>query len=223
MRSQVLPRQIENQNSFLQACGEETRAAILEGGVLHAFDGGAVLFRDGGPAGVVLFPLVGALQMGKSATRGRRQVLCTVNPQSCGGICLLMMADRGLADVRALEPGQVAALPRAEFQALARKDPLLCQSAWGAAAECMAHLGGLVEHLSFRKVGQRVALALLENTTQDGDMVRLTQAGLAAEVGTTREVVARCLAGLQKAGAIRLGRGRITVMHRNQVAKETLD
>jgi CRP/FNR family transcriptional regulator len=87
----------------------------------------------------------------------------------------------------------------------------------------MAHLGGLVEHLSFRKVGQRVALALLENTTQDGDMVRLTQAGLAAEVGTTREVVARCLAGLQRAGAIRLGRGRITVLHRDQVAKETLD
>jgi len=45
--------------------------------------------------------------------------------------------------------------------------------------------------------------------------VRLTQADLAAEVGTTREVVARCLAGFQLDGLIRLGRARITVLDRD--------
>ena len=52
------------------------------------------------------------------------------------------------------------------------------------------------------------------STEKDGDLVRLTQSDLAAEVGTTREVVARCLAGLQQDGHIRLGRARITVLNR---------
>ncbi len=78
----------------------------------------------------------------------------------------------------------------------------------------MAHLSSLVTQLSFNKVGERVVLALLDNTEKDGDLVRLTQADLAAEVGTTREVVARCLAGLQADGLIRLGRARITVLSR---------
>ncbi len=78
----------------------------------------------------------------------------------------------------------------------------------------MAHLSGLVTQLSFNKVAERVVLALLDNTEKDGDLVRLTQADLAAEVGTTREVVARCLAGLQADGLIRLGRARITVLSR---------
>jgi CRP/FNR family transcriptional regulator len=179
-----------------------------------------LLFQEQEPAGVVLFPLSGALQMSRTADQGRRQVLCNVNSASCSGICLLMMADRGLGDVRALNAGQVLVLPRADFQALARQDPQLCHAAWNAAADCMGHLSNLIENLSFHKVAQRVALMLFESTEKDGDLVRRTQAELAAEVGTTREVVARCLAGLQTTGTIRLGRGRITVTRRSELAQE---
>ena len=76
----------------------------------------------------------------------------------------------------------------------------------------MSHFSNLVEHLSFRKVGERVALLLLENTEKDGDLVRLTQADLAAEVGTTREVVA-ALRGYFADGRRRApGGARITVV-----------
>jgi CRP/FNR family transcriptional regulator len=69
-------------------------------------------------------------------------------------------------------------------------------------------------------VSEWIALALLENTTQNGDLVHWTQSELAAEVGTTREVVARCLAGLQTSGAVRLGRGRVTVLNRDKLLSE---
>ena len=207
-------------NPFLAGCSAETRTALIERGTLVSFATAILLFQERERAGVVLFPLNGALQMSRTADQGRRQVLCNVDSTSCSGICLLMMADRGLGDVRALNSGQVLVLPRADFQWLARQDPQLCQAAWNAAADCMGHLSNLVENLSFHKVAQRVALMLLESTEKDGDLVRRTQAELAAEVGTTREVVARCLAGLQAAGAIRLGRGRITVMRRSELAQE---
>ncbi len=81
----------------------------------------------------------------------------------------------------------------------------------------MTRFLGMVENLSFHKVGERVVIALLEGTNRGGNTVRCTQAELAAEVGTTREVVARCLAELQETGAIRLGRGRITVLERSRL------
>ena len=207
-------------NPLLARCSEETRAVLYELGRVRSFGSDDLLYGEGEDTAVVLFPLEGTLQMSKTAPRGRRQVLCTVDSQGCGGICLLMMADRGPADVRALKGGRVLALERDAFQRLARTDPLLCQAGWHGAAQCLSHLSNLVENLSFNKVSQRVALLLLEATGQNGDLVRLTQADLAAEVGTTREVVARCLAGLQTAGTIRLGRGRITVMKRELLSLE---
>jgi CRP/FNR family cyclic AMP-dependent transcriptional regulator len=211
---------VGGQNPALAACSETTREALLQRGTLRTFSNGELLFQEHGPAGVVLFLLDGTLQMGKTATRGRRQVICDFGATACGGVCVLTLADRSLADVRALGSGQVLVLDRESFQEITEDDRMLCHTAWEAAAECMAHLSKLVEHLSFNKVAERVTLTLLESTEKDGDLVRWTQAELAAEVGTTREVVARCLAGLQMAGAVRLGRARITVLNREKLRRQ---
>jgi len=210
---------IETANPVLRDCAAETRAALLERGRVEQFDNGSVIYGDGEHAGVVLFPLNGALQMGKATTRGRRQIICNPQAESCGGVCMLAFGPHALAEVRGMDAGEVLVLERGAFEELIHQDRVLCRAAWHSAASCMAHLSGLVAQLSFNKVSERVALALLEDTEKDGDLVRLTQSDLAAEVGTTREVVARCLAGLQADGYIRLGRARITVLSREGLQK----
>ncbi|MDQ1300788.1 MAG: family transcriptional regulator, anaerobic regulatory protein, partial [Chloroflexota bacterium] len=207
-------------NSVLAACSEASRQELFAKGTVRHAEADEVLFEERTPTGVVLFPLSGSFQFSKTAERGRRQVLCNLSCNGCRGICLLTMAERSLADIVALTAGDLLVVERWDFQRLARTDPVLCQAGWQAAVECMAHLSNLVEHLSFRKVAERVALTLLESSAQDGDIVRLTQSDLAAEVGTTREVVARCLAGLQAAKAVRLGRARITVVSRGKLEQE---
>ena len=214
MRAKTETSQSAPVNAALAACTEASRAALAEKGTVRQFEPEESLFEEGEAGGVVLFPISGSLQLSKTAERGRRQVLCHLTPEGCGGVCVLTMADNSLADVIGMTPGEVLVVSRADYQALAHADPVLCQSGWQAAVQCMSHFSSLVEHLSFRKVGEQVALLLLENTKQDGDLVRLTQADLAAEVGTTREVVARCLASLQASGGVRLGRARITVVSR---------
>jgi CRP-like cAMP-binding protein len=211
----------ESTNPVLRACSRRIRTALMGCGDLQEFGSDTVLFRKGEPAGKVIFLLEGRLQIDKTGSRGRRQVICNMTPRECGGICLLLLREQGLADVRALEPGRVLLVSQADFQALAREDEQLCSAGWKGVADCMAHLSDLVEHLSFHKVAQRVAVTLVDRTEKNGDLIHLTQAGLAAEVGTTREVVARSLAGLQTAGIIRLGRGRITVMNREKLSMMT--
>jgi CRP-like cAMP-binding protein len=205
-------------NPILRSCSPPTRSALFERGDLRRFEAGTLLARKGDAAGIVIFLLDGSLQIDKTGNRGRRQVICTMTPQECGGMCLLFLGDSGLADLRALERGEALLVQHADFQYLARQDDGLCDAGWKGAADCMAHLSDLVEHLSFHKVAQRVASTLVSRTQADGDLIRLTQAELAAEVGTTREVVARCLAGLQTSGIIRLGRGRITIMNRDKLS-----
>ena len=209
-------------NPTLAACSEESRTKLLRCGVVRQVAEDEKLFAEGEAAGVVLFPLSGSYRFSKTADRGRRQVLCNLGCTTCQGICLLTMAERSLADVVATSAGQVLLVKRADFQVLARTDPVLCQAGWQAAVECMSHFSNLVEQLSFRKVAERVALTLYDGVAQDGEMVRLTQSELAAEVGTTREVVARCLAALQAEGVVRLGRGRITVLDRKRLKEEAV-
>jgi len=208
------------ENPILANCPDETRDALLKMGSLRAFGHDELLFQEHGPAGVVLLLLDGSLQMSKTATRGRRQVICSFAPSACGGVCMLAVGDHSLADVKGLEEGHVLVLDRESFQSVTKTDVMLCQAGWDSVAQCMGHLSTLVEHLSFNKVAERVVMTLLDSTEKDGDLVRWTQAELAAEVGTTREVVARCLAGLQMAGAVRLGRARITVLSREKLQRQ---
>lgn len=206
---------ISEGNMALWSLSEATRAALFAVGQVRSFENGSVLYHDGEAAGVVLFPLRGSLQMSKATPRGRRQVICNPEMTSCSGICLLLFHDQALAEARGMEAGEVLIIDRALFQPQMRQDPALCQLAWQGASSCLAHLSGMVAQLSFNKVGERVARALVEGTQRSGDQVRLTQAELAAEVGTTREVVARCLGEFQAAGWIRLGRGRTVVLDRD--------
>lgn len=210
---------LNHSNPILSRVTEATRAALFEAGQVVTFDADSVLFADGEPSGAVLFLLKGQLQMGKVASRGRRQIICSSNARSCGGLCMLMFGDNALADTRGLQAGQVLVVQRDRFEALVHSDPALCRAAWESTAHCMAHLSELVARLSFDKVGERVLKALYNATEKDGDIVRMTQTDLAAEVGTTREVVARCLAGFQEEGLVRLGRARITVLDRARLAQ----
>lgn len=213
--------QIALANPLLSVCAEATRAGVLTAAKVREFTPGETLIGDGEPAGVALFPLQGALQMSKSTLRGRQQIFCSSTSSVCGGLCLLAFGSRALADVRSITSGLVLMVPADQFMVLARQDSVLCQGAWQCVTTCMAHLSDLVTQLSFKTVSERVVDVLLNGTQADGDMVRHTQAELAALVGTTREVVARCLGDLQAAGAIRLGRGRIIVLNRAQLAAQT--
>jgi CRP-like cAMP-binding protein len=209
--------QVAVQNAVWLSLGEETRLRLQERGNVRAFGAGELLLEENQPSSFAFFPLRGKLQLSKTGRGGRRQVLCKLDPAKCGGPCLLMMGEQSLGDIRSVEPGLVLVLPREEMEEMAIHSPELGRVVIHAVINCMTHFVGAMENLSFNKVAQRVALALYDSTGGNGNMVRQTQAELAAEVGTTREVVARCLADLQWAGVIKLGRGRISVLNREQL------
>lgn len=209
--------QVGVQNAVLRNCASETRAALFQAGTVRSYEAGDRVWGESEPGGMAIFPLKGKLQLSKTASNGRRQVFCYMEPGGCSNVCLFLMADSSMADIFATESCQALLVGRQQVLDLTVTDPVLNREAWQSAMGCLGHFVNMVENLSFHKVSERVALALLDATAHNGATVRRTQAELAAEVGTTREVVARCLADLQDNGAIRLGRGRIVVLNRERL------
>jgi CRP/FNR family transcriptional regulator len=125
------------------------------------------------------------------------------------------------ASAAALEPSVVYATGGAELRRLIVERPGVALATVQALAGALRHLITLVEDLSFRHVTARVAKILIE---QDASAVasgasgkavhRLTQQEMAAMAGTAREMVGRALKELEATGAIRIQRGRITVVNR---------
>jgi CRP/FNR family transcriptional regulator len=79
----------------------------------------------------------------------------------------------------------------------------------GRIFELMSNL----EETQTARIDERVARYLLRHAGADG-VVQVTQAGLAAELGTAREVAFRALRSLAARGLIRKERGRITTLDR---------
>jgi len=72
----------------------------------------------------------------------------------------------------------------------------------------------LVEEIAFRRMDQRLARRLEELIQEEGGTrrsVEITHAGIAADLGTAREVVSRLLKEFERLGAISLSRGRIVL------------
>ncbi len=70
----------------------------------------------------------------------------------------------------------------------------------------------LVEEVTFHHMDMRIAAFLLRNATERGTAVSVTHGEIAAELGTSREVVTRILADFESANLIATSRGRISIL-----------
>jgi CRP/FNR family transcriptional regulator len=76
----------------------------------------------------------------------------------------------------------------------------------------------LIETIAFLRVDARLAAALLARADGEGEL-SATHQDLAEDIGAAREVVSRQLAEFQRAGLLRLGRGRIVLADRRALAE----
>lgn len=69
----------------------------------------------------------------------------------------------------------------------------------------------LVDEVAFRRMDKRVATILLERSRLD-NTIRITHQEIAAELGSSREVISRLLEDFTSQGLIQLGRGTIEIL-----------
>ena len=178
---------------------------------------GAVLFHPGDPCGGFVMLGAGTIRVDLVAEDGHALLLYRVAP---GEACLLTTAclfsgESYAAEGRAETAVAGLLLPRAAFDALIAESPAFRGFVLAGFGQRFAALMARIEALSFRSVDRRLAAVLLARQAPE---IAATQAELATEVGTAREVVTRRLAAFARDGLVAIGRGTVTVRDRAGLA-----
>jgi CRP-like cAMP-binding protein len=185
---------------------------------------GQLLFEEGAPCHGLFVVAEGAIEVRQISLRGREQVFHSEGPGATLGEAPLF--DRGgyIASAVAIAPTRALFVPRADLLDLCRRQPAVALAILEVMAQRVRRFASLASDLAFRPILQRLARYIGDAAAShplaagvELDL-RLTQAQLAARLGTVRELVARALFQLEESGVIARKRGRIVIRDPNRLA-----
>ena len=186
----------------------------------HEYAPGAIIFLEG-EANTGLYSVhAGWVKVVKYSVDGREQVLRYFGPGEVFNEIGIFLARPNPATAIALEQSILWQLHRSALQPLLTSHPDLLLRVMASMADRIAYLAGMVADLSLHTVEVRLARLLLDAAPDDA-LVRqpwLTQAELAAHLGTVPDVLSRALRTLADAGLIRVERKQITILDRRGLA-----
>lgn len=158
----------------------------------------------------------GSLRVYTISAEGREATLYHVEP---GQTCILALSATFQEEPY---PAWVSSGPRGAsfvcvpsgvFRRLLGVEPAFREFVFSALSGRVFELMSAIEETRSAQMEQRLSRHLLRRAEVDG-AVRATQAGIAAELGTAREVVFRALRSLAARGLVETGRKRVAVIDR---------
>jgi CRP/FNR family transcriptional regulator len=102
-------------------------------------------------------------------------------------------------------------IPAETFRDWVRRYDLWREFVFDLLSQRLSSVMSILDEVVFRRMDARIA-ALLVNRSRPGARIRITHQEIAAELGTSREVVSRILEGFAAAGVIGSSRGEIEVL-----------
>lgn len=184
------------------------------------YPAGAVIFLEGEPSSGLYDLQSGWVKVIKLSADGREQVLRYLGPGEVFNEIGVFGERPNPATAVTLEPSQLWLLRRDILQPLLLAHPAVMLKVMDNMAERIAYLAGLVADLSLHSVEVRLARLLLSEATA-GTLNRqswLTQAELAARLGTVPDVLSRALRSLTDAHLINVSRQQIVILDRQRLA-----
>jgi CRP-like cAMP-binding protein len=182
---------------------------------------GETLFEQGATCRGLFVVVEGAVAVRQISFRGREQVFHTEGPGATLGEAPLFDGGGYIASAVALTAGRVVLLPRRQVIALCQRRPEIALAMLASMAGRVRRFAELVADLAFRPVTERVARHLEALRAADGGpevRLTLTHTQLAARLGTVRELVARALRQLERAGIIARRRSVIVIRDPGRLA-----
>ena len=176
---------------------------------------GETITFEGDPCQAVYFVTEGQVRIYRISPEGREQVLKRLGPGRAFNLVPVLDGGPNPSSAMAWTRVTVYAIGRDSFLQMMHECPSLADAILADLAGKLRHMTALVEDLSLRTVGARLAkLLLVQAAEKEKAPRRITQQEMAAQLGTVREVVGRALAELEREGLIRMDRHRIVIIGR---------
>jgi CRP/FNR family transcriptional regulator len=196
--------------------------------VPRSFPAGTRVFHEGDSSDACYIVSEGSFRVTREHSDGRAITLATLGPGEIFGELAMLDGDTRSASAESITDGTLLALPANDVRSLLGRNPEIALKLVAGLVRRLRAANMRLSRQSFQTVPSRVAgiLAQLsrdgqENKDSDGEMqevtIRMNQTDLAQLAGTSRESVSRFLAELERAGVVRSGRGRVTVLQPNKL------
>ncbi|MSO40689.1 MAG: Crp/Fnr family transcriptional regulator [Solirubrobacterales bacterium] len=193
---------------------------VAQVAVPRSFPRDTRVFHEGDAGDACYIVCSGSCRVTREHSDGRAITLASLGPGAIFGELAMLDGERRSASVEALEDMELLALPGSDVRALIRGHAEMAEKLVVALTRRLRDANERISRQSFQTVPSRVAGVLRRLVAeeeglpgiQDGVTIRMTQADLAQLAGTSRESVSRFLATLERAGVVKVGRGRVTVL-----------
>jgi CRP-like cAMP-binding protein len=176
-------------------------AAIARNAFVRRLARGQILFSEGEPSDHLFFVRSGRLRVFVVSSHGEELVLSVLGPGAALGELSVLDREPRSATVEALEAAELIAVPGDDARTLLETSPKALRAVAVALAAGMRRLSGTAADLVFLDLPRRLAkLLLAESVTRpDGtteSRLAMSQTGVAARLGVTRQSLNRAMSAL---------------------------
>ena len=208
--------EILHKSPFFSELGEDELAEVASCVQQRTFRRGEVILLEGEAPRAVYFIVRGQVRIYRLSLEGREQVVKRLGPGGAFNFVPVLDGGPNPSSAMAWTDVTVHAIERGHFVQMLRGHPALAMAVLTDFAAKLRHMTALVEDLSLRTVGARLAKLLLTQAAgEEAVPRRMTQQEMAAQLGTVREVVGRALAELEREELIHMERHRIVIVDRS--------
>jgi CRP/FNR family transcriptional regulator len=177
---------------------------------------GKYIFREGDECSHLALLISGRVRVYKIAESGREITLYRI---AASESCILTVSC-----IMSGIPFPALAVAETDLQAALVPAAPVCQwmgqsEAWrklifGMISQRFSDVLSVLEEVTFQRMDSRIAAYLLSQLKTHGRSIEITHQQIAAELGTSREVVSRILGNFESQGMISRYRGKINVLDR---------
>lgn len=174
---------------------------------------GRDVFVEGDRVDAIALLISGVVRVYKIGETGRE---ITLYRFGLGESCILtanaILSQQSFPAIATVEqPAEAVMIPSDTFRDWVARYDLWRGFVFDLLSQRLANVMALVDEVAFRRMDRRVATLLLDRSRSQNP-VRITHQEIAAELGSSREVISRILEDFAVREMIRLGRGTVEIL-----------
>ncbi len=184
---------------------------------------GKDVFVEGDDVDAIALLISGAVRVYKVGETGREITLYRFGfGESCILTANAILSRQSFSAIATVEQdAEAVMIPASVFREWVQRYDLWRDFVFTLLSQRLSSVMELVDEVTFRRMDIRVASLLLERS-QNHNPLTITHQEIAAELGSSREVISRILENLASQGIIRVLRGSVEILDFDRLEKQTV-